>query len=76
MSNQNRANQSEEVVSDFFMPDKKEITRLQAILSEESGYSVPLEDVEEIGVELITLFECLARDKKIMPMVKDHENGG
>ena len=56
----------EETFSDFFAPNSKKIELLQSILQTEQGNEVSFEDAEEIGIQLITLYECLARDKTIL----------
>lgn len=53
-------------VSDFYMPDEDKIKLLQAILEAESGATVAFEDAEEVGLQLIAFYECLARDRTIM----------
>ena len=49
--------------TDFYTPSKTNIERLQAILSEQSGTSVTFEEAEEVGAQLISLYECLARER-------------
>lgn len=66
MSSLDIANTSKEVVKDFFLPDEERIKQLQAILMDELGREISLEDAEEIGLQLIGFYECLARDKKIL----------
>lgn len=50
---------------DFFIPDEQKIRRLQTILQAKSGNPVSFEEAEEIGIQLIALYECLARDREI-----------
>lgn len=76
MDNQNLTSQEKELIQDFFAPDEERIRLLQAILIEESGYQVTFEDAEEIGIQLITLYECLARDMKIIRGDKVNELTG
>lgn len=68
MKDTNDIEQARDAVNDFFVPDEKRIRLLQTILQEESGRTISLEDAEEVGLQLIGLFECLARDKKILPV--------
>lgn len=47
----------------FYAPSKASIEQLQIILGEQSGASVTFEEAEEVGVQLISLYECLARER-------------
>ena len=49
--------------TDFYLPSKLNIERLQDILAEQSGTDVTFEEAEEVGVQLIALYECLARER-------------
>jgi len=49
--------------TDFYAPSKANIEQLQAILSEQSGGSVTFEEAEEVGIQLVSLYECLARER-------------
>jgi hypothetical protein len=48
----------------FYAPSKTNIEQLQVILAEKSGTDVTFEEAEEVGVQLLSLYECLARDRK------------
>lgn len=49
--------------TDFYAPSKANIEQLQDILVERSGADVTFEEAEEIGVQLVSLYECLARER-------------
>lgn len=49
---------------DFYTPSQASIEQLRAILEDRSGTNVSFEEAEEIGVQLVALYECLARDRK------------
>lgn len=60
-----------EIVSDFFMPNRQKIELLQSILRAESGEDISYEYAAEVSVQLISFYECLARDKTIIPGASD-----
>lgn len=62
-----------ETISDFFAPNKKKIELLQNILRSESGQDVTFEYAEEVGIQLIAFYECLAREKTIVPDFQNEE---
>ena len=66
MSNQDFLNQSTEHLTDFFVPDEQKIQLLQHILEAESGKAISFDEAEEVGIQLISLYECLARDRVIV----------
>lgn len=72
MNNQGQDSNEKEIVSDFFVPDREKIKLLQAILEAESGQFVKLEYAQEVGIELISFYECLARDRTIVHGEQDH----
>ena len=39
------------------------IEQLRLILKERSGTQVPFEEAQEIGIQLLSLYECLARER-------------
>ena len=49
--------------TDFYLPSKPNIEQLQEILAEQSGMDVMFEEAEEVGLQLIALYECLARER-------------
>ncbi len=68
MDNRVTTQQADSLIQDFFVPDEEKIKLLQSILEMESGRVVSFEEAEEIGIQLITLYECLARDRTIVPV--------
>lgn len=48
----------------FYAPSRSNIERLQSILAEQSGVDVTFEEAQEVGAQLVSLYECLARDRK------------
>lgn len=67
MNEQNISDQQQESITDFYVPDEDKIRLLQTILESESGICVSFDEAEEIGIQLIGLYECLARDRTIIP---------
>ena len=49
--------------TDFYAPSKANIEQLRDILSERAGADVTFEEAEEVGVQLVSLYECLARER-------------
>lgn len=49
--------------TDFYAPSKANIEQLRDILSERTGADVTFEEAEEVGVQLVSLYECLARER-------------
>lgn len=47
----------------FYAPNEVSIEQLRVILEERSGAGVSFEEAEEVGVQLIALYECLARER-------------
>lgn len=50
--------------TDFYAPSKANIEQLQGILAARTGADVTFEEAEEVGIQLISLYECLARERK------------
>lgn len=59
----NSTNNSEEVATGFYSPTEEQIVLLQSILQKESHEPVPLKEAQEVGIQLVSLYECLARDR-------------
>ena len=57
----------DEVVSDFCIPNEKKIELLRSILETESSSTVTFSDAEEVARQLVTFYESLAGDRKIIP---------
>lgn len=47
----------------FYAPSKINIEQLQIILAEQSGTDVTFEEAEEVVIQLVSLYECLARER-------------
>lgn len=47
----------------FYMPDKQSVERLRIILERQSGLPIAYDEAAEISVQLIALYECLARER-------------
>jgi hypothetical protein len=50
-------------VTNFYTPSQASIEALQGILSEQLGAAVTFEEAEEVGIQLISFYECLARER-------------
>ncbi len=59
----NSTNNSQEVAAGFYSPNEEQIVLLQSILQKESHESVSLKEAQEVGIQLVSLYECLARDR-------------
>ena len=59
----NSTNNSQEVTAGFYSPSEEQIVLLQSILQKESHESVSLKEAQEVGIQLVSLYECLARDR-------------
>lgn len=59
----NSTNNSQEVAAGFYSPSGEQIVLLQSILQKESHESVSLQEAQEVGIQLVSLYECLARDR-------------
>lgn len=59
----NSTNNSQEVAAGFYSPSEEQIVLLQSILQKESHESVSLQEAQEVGIQLVSLYECLARDR-------------
>jgi len=57
----------------FYAPSETNIEQLQVILAQKSGTDVTFEEAKEIGVQLLSLYECLARDRKSHEDEQGHE---
>lgn len=49
--------------ADFYAPSNANIEQLRVILTEQSGAEVTFEEAEEVGIQLVSLYACLARDR-------------
>lgn len=48
---------------DFYTPNQASIEQLRVILEDRSGTNVSFEEAEEVGIQLVALYECLARER-------------
>ena len=48
--------------AEFYTPDRASIEGLRSILEAQTGITVPYDDAVEISAQLLSLYECLARD--------------
>lgn len=55
----------------FFTPSEDMVELLQSILEGNSHTTVTFEEAQEVGIQLISLYECLARDRQPPPEGKD-----
>lgn len=61
--NHNSINNSHEIAAGFYAPTKEQVVLLQSILQKESPAPVSLKEAQEVGIQLLSLYECLARDR-------------
>lgn len=69
----NSTNNSQEVTAGFYSPSEEQIVLLQSILQKESHESVSLQEAQEVGIQLVSLYECLARDRKLSVGVRGND---
>ncbi|CAN5328911.1 hypothetical protein BH09PAT4_BH09PAT4_06560 [soil metagenome] len=55
-----------ETTTDFYAPNKTSIEQLRLILERQSGEAVSFADAAEVGTQLLSLYECLARERNII----------
>ena len=51
-------------ITDFYTPSKASIEQLRVIPTEQSGSDVTFEEAEEVGIQLVSFYECLVRDRR------------
>ncbi len=51
----------------FFTPSEDMVELLQSILEGNSSTAVTFEEAQEVGIQLVSLYECLARDRQPPP---------
>jgi hypothetical protein len=49
--------------TDFYAPSQANIEQLRVILEERAAAPVTFEEAEEVGIQLVSLYECLARER-------------
>lgn len=69
----NSTNNSQEVAAGFYSPSEEQIVLLQSILQKESHESVSLQEAQEVGIQLVSLYECLARDRTQSVVVRGND---
>lgn len=73
MNNQTATTQLKDFINDFYLPDDAQIKKLRSIIRKETGRKITYEDAEEIGLQLLSLYQCLARNQKIIPIGSKNE---
>lgn len=48
---------------DSYAPSQANIEELRGILSEQFGVVVTFEEAQEVGIQLVSLYECLMRER-------------
>ena len=71
--NRNSTNNSQEVAAGFYTPSEEQVVLLQSILQKESHEPVSLKEAQEVGIQLVSLYECLARERKPPAEVRTNE---
>ena len=49
--------------TNFYTPSEEQTVLLQSILEKELSESVSMEEAQEIGIQLLSLYECLVRNR-------------
>lgn len=52
--------------TDFYVPSEEKINELRTILEHDLNKDISFKDAQEIGIQLIGLYECLACDKRLL----------
>lgn len=52
--------------TDFYVPGEDKINELKTILEHDLNKVISFKDAQEIGIQLIGLYECLASDKRLL----------
>lgn len=68
-----KENRSETAVEHFYAPSGDMTERLRSILMANSDTHVSFDDAAEIGIQLLSLYECLARKRE--SIMVDDNNG-
>ncbi|NCU38530.1 hypothetical protein EOL96_05755 [Candidatus Saccharibacteria bacterium] len=67
------ANSPDEVAHNFYSPNEAQIALLQSILQRETQDDISLTEAKEIGIQLMSLYECLARERNVPTEARSHE---
>lgn len=70
MSNNDFIDKAKKSFADFMMPDKVRIEKLRKILEAEQKRPITQSEAEEVGMELVSLYKCLAGNR---PIIKEEE---
>lgn len=62
----NSTNNPQKIAAGFYSPSEEQIVLLQSILQKESNEAVSLKEAQEVGIQLVSLYECLARDRTLL----------
>jgi len=61
------------VAQGFYTPSEDQIASLRTILENQLHQPVSLDEAQEVGIQLLSLYECLARDRQIHEEVRGYE---
>lgn len=67
------ANNSDEVAHNFYAPNEAQIALLRSILQKETQDSISLTEAKEVGIQLMSLYECLARERNAPIEAQSHD---
>lgn len=73
MSSKDFIDKTKQYFADFMLPDKERIEKLRLILESEQKRKITHKEAEEVGIELMGLYECLAGHRKIIRRPEDSE---
>ncbi len=62
-----------DTITNFYAPDDMSVEQLRVILERERGDVVPYDEAAEVGTQLLSLYECLAREREIPKDDSHHE---
>ena len=67
------AENSDKMAQNFYAPNEAQIALLQSILQKETHDMITLAEAKEIGIQLVSLYECLARERRVLVEAESHE---
>ena len=62
-----------DTITNFYAPDQMSVEQLRVILERERGEVVPYDEAAEVGTQLLSLYECLAREREMPEGYNHHE---
>ena len=62
-----------DTITNFYAPDDMSVEQLRVILERERGEVVPYDEAAEVGTQLLSLYECLARERETPEGDNHHE---